>query len=76
MNPINRIHFKPEFQNTLYLDKDGVLNTALYRLGKLSSPRKIDEIKIKEDLNVIANFSKKKNIISSLLPINQTYQEN
>ena len=64
MGPINNIYYKPEFENTLYLDKDGVLNTSLYRLGKLSSPRKLEEIKVKKDLNVIADFSKKKNIIS------------
>jgi hypothetical protein len=63
MNLISKIYFKPEFKNTLYLDKDGVLNTALYRLGKLSSPRKINEIKVKKNLHVIADFSKKKNII-------------
>jgi D-glycero-D-manno-heptose 1,7-bisphosphate phosphatase len=60
MNPIFKLYKKPEFENTLYLDKDGVLNTALYRLGKPSSPRKIEEIKIKKDLNIIADFSKKK----------------
>ena len=63
MDPIYKFYNNPEFENTLYLDKDGVLNIALLRLGKLSSPRKVDEIKIKKDLNVIADFSKKKNII-------------
>ena len=62
MSVIYKLYNKPEFENTLYLDKDGVLNTALCRLGKLSSPRKVDEIKVKKDLNVIADFSKKKNI--------------
>jgi len=63
MSPIYKLYCKPEFENTLYLDKDGVLNTALLRLGKLSSPRRLDEIMIKKDLNIIADFSKKKNII-------------
>ena len=62
MDPIYKFYKNPEFENTLYLDKDGVLNIALLRLGKLSSPRKADEIKIKKDLNVIADFSKKKNL--------------
>ena len=60
MSPIYKLYNKPEFENTLYLDKDGVLNIALFRLGKLSSPRKLEEIKVKKDLNVIADFSKKK----------------
>ena len=64
MSHIYKLYYKPEFENTLYLDKDGVLNIALFRLGKLSSPRKLEEIKVKKDLNVIANFSKKKIIIS------------
>ena len=62
MDLIYKYYNNPEFENTLYLDKDGVLNIALLRLGKLSSPRKVDEIKIKKDLNVIADFSKKKNL--------------
>lgn len=62
MHPIYKLYKKPKFENTLYLDKDGVLNTAILRLNKLSSPRKVDEIKVKRDLNVIADFSKKKNI--------------
>jgi hypothetical protein len=59
---ICKIYNQPKYKNTLYLDKDGVLNVALLRSGKLSSPRNIDEIKLKEDLHVIANFSKKKNL--------------
>ena len=62
MDPIYKFYKEPQFENTLYLDKDGVLNIALLRLNKLSSPRKVDEIKIKKDLNVIADFSKKKNL--------------
>ena len=76
MSAIYKLYNKPEFENTLYLDKDGVLNTALFRLGKLSSPRKVDEIKVKKDLNVIADFSKKKNIILKLFLTNLIYQEN
>jgi len=60
MKPIYKLYKKPEFENILYLDKDGVLKIALYRIGKLSSPRKVDEIKVKKDLNIIADFSKKK----------------
>jgi len=64
MTPIFQIYEDPEHKNTLYLDKDGVLNVALFRAGKLSSPRNINEIKLKEDLRVIADFSKKKILIS------------
>ena len=63
MTPIYKLYKTPKYKNTLYLDKDGVLNVAFLRSGKLSSPRNIDEIKLKEDLHVIADFSKKKNII-------------
>ena len=62
MTPIYKFYKTPEYKNTLYLDKDGVLNAAFLRSGKLSSPRNIDEIQLKKDLQVIANFSKKKNI--------------
>ena len=65
MTPIYKLYKTPKYKNTLYLDKDGVLNVAFLRSGKLSSPRNIDEIKLKEDLHVIADFSKKKNITLS-----------
>ena len=65
MNPIVKVHKKPIYKNTLYLDKDGVLNTAFYREGKLSSPRSVDEITIKKDLEAILSFSIKKNLTSS-----------
>ena len=58
---IYKVYKDPEYKNTLYLDKDGVLNVALHRSGKLSSPRNIDEIEIKKDLQVNSDFAKKKN---------------
>jgi len=63
---MNSIVFKisePIHENTIYLDKDGVLNTAFYRSNKLSSPRSVKEIKIKKDLKDILDFSEKKNLI-------------
>ena len=63
MEPLVFNYFIPEFNKTIYLDKDGVLNTAIAREGKLSSPQKFDEINIKEDLEDILFYSKKKNII-------------
>ena len=53
----------PIYNNTLYLDKDGVLNTAINRDEKTSSPRNISEIVLKKDLIDIKNFSKKKILI-------------
>jgi D-glycero-D-manno-heptose 1,7-bisphosphate phosphatase len=50
----------PVYENTIYLDKDGVLNTALRRANKLSSPRRMKEVRIKKDLTDIFNFSNKK----------------
>ena len=63
MEPLVFNYFIPEFNKTIYLDKDGVLNTAITREGKFSSPQKFDEINIKEDLEDILFYSKKKNII-------------
>jgi len=65
MAPIYKLYITPKYKNTLYLDKDGVLNAAFFRSGKLSSPRNLSEIKLKKDLKIIADFSKKKNIILS-----------
>ena len=62
MELIYKLFQQPEYKNTLYLDKDGVLNSAFYRSSKLSSPRNINEIKIKKDLNDILIFSKKKSL--------------
>ena len=50
----------PVYENTIYIDKDGVLNTALLRANKLSSPRRMKEVRIKKDLKDIFNFSNKK----------------
>jgi len=60
MNPVIIKLSEPVYDSTLYLDKDGVLNTALYRKNKLSSPRKSSEINIKKDLHDIVKFSDKK----------------
>lgn len=59
MKPIILKFKVPKFDNSLYLDKDGVLNVALIRSGKLSSPRKLDEIYLKKDLSDIENFANK-----------------
>ena len=63
MKPIYKLYKFPKYKNTLYLDKDGVLNVAFLRSGKLSSPRNLDEIELKNDLQVIADFAKKKFLI-------------
>ena len=60
MNPLILSIRRPVYANTIYLDKDGVLNTALWRDGKLSSPRHIEEIRIKKDLSDILTFSDKR----------------
>ena len=62
MEPLVFNYFTPQFNKTIYLDKDGVLNTAITREGKLSSPQKFDEINIKEDLEDIL-YSKKYNLV-------------
>ncbi len=60
MEPLVFKFFRPVNEQTLYLDKDGVLNKAIRRFGKLSSPRKLDEIIVKRDLDNIKHFAKKK----------------
>ena len=60
MSPLILNIRRPVYRNTIYLDKDGVLNVALWRDGKLSSPRLIEEIIIKKDLNDILTFSDKR----------------
>jgi len=42
----------PEAPNTLYLDRDGVLNDVIIRGTEISSPRKLKEIKITNDLDI------------------------
>ena len=51
---------RPRYPNTLYLDKDGVLNKAIFRDDKLSSPRNSQEIVIKKDLKELLSFSRKR----------------
>ena len=41
---------KPIFKNTLYLDKDGVLNDVVIRDNKLSSPRHLSELILDNNL--------------------------
>ena len=63
MDPLIFKFSEPIYNKTLYLDKDGVLNTAINREGKISSPRNVKEIILKKDLDDIENFYKKKNSI-------------
>ena len=44
-------HFNdPIAENTLYLDRDGVINKAVIRAKEISSPRNMKELKISNDL--------------------------
>ena len=49
-NPYIFYYKKPKLKNTLYLDRDGVLNEVVMRGEELSSPRLIDELNIKVSL--------------------------
>jgi len=60
LNIFIKKYSKPKYPNTLYLDKDGVLNKAIKRYNKISSPRTTKEILIKDDLKDIFQFSQKK----------------
>ena len=53
----------PESPNTLYLDRDGVLNDAVIRGSEISSPRNMKELKISNDIialtspNIVKNWN-------------------
>ena len=53
----------PEAPNTLYLDRDGILNEAVIRGAAISSPRNMKEFKISSDIvaltspNIIKNWN-------------------
>ena len=53
----------PEASNTLYLDRDGVLNEAVIRGTEISSPRIMKELKISSDIialtspNIVENWN-------------------
>lgn len=51
----------PLFPNTLYLDKDGVVNDVVMRGNELSSPRSINEISLSCDLHFIKKFCDREN---------------
>jgi D-glycero-D-manno-heptose 1,7-bisphosphate phosphatase len=60
-NPIVFI-FRPILaQNTLFLDRDGVLNHVVIRGEEISSPRHIEEFKVTEDIDALASTEIKKN---------------
>lgn len=47
--------FRPvKATNTLFLDRDGVLNHAVLRKSEISSPRSLDEFKIADDIDALA----------------------
>jgi D-glycero-D-manno-heptose 1,7-bisphosphate phosphatase len=41
-------------ENTLFLDRDGVLNHAVMRGSEISSPRSLNEFRIAEDIDALA----------------------
>ena len=55
LEPVLFFYRKLSAENTLYLDRDGVLNKVVLRDGEISSPRIEDEIQIAEDVVHLAN---------------------
>ena len=53
--PLTFYYKEPKLRNTLYLDRDGVLNEVVMRGKNLSSPRVIDELKIVNDITGLGN---------------------
>jgi len=45
---------EPQASNTLYLDRDGVLNEAVIRGAEISSPRNLHELNICSDIDSLA----------------------
>ena len=45
---------EPQASNTLYLDRDGVLNEAVIRGAEISSPRNLHELNICNDIDSLA----------------------
>ena len=46
---------KPKAPNTLFLDRDGVLNKVVMRSSEISSPRNIKELEIFKDIEALIN---------------------
>ena len=66
INKLISFRFKnPEAPNTLYLDRDGVLNDVVMRGEEVSSPRCIKEFKISSGIDALAspNISKNWNLV-------------
>ena len=55
----------PETPNTLYLDRDGVLNEVVIRGKEISSPRNLEEFKLSLGMSALAspNFVKNWNLV-------------
>lgn len=50
------LHLKPlTARNTLFLDRDGVLNHAIIRGNEISSPRCLEEFKVVSDIDALAS---------------------
>ncbi len=54
--PVVRLLRRPKAPNTLYLDRDGVLNEAVLRGEEVSSPRSRIEFRVSDDLDALADL--------------------
>jgi histidinol phosphatase-like enzyme len=55
LEPVFFFYRELSAENTLYLDRDGVLNKVVLRDSEISSPRIEDEIQIADDVVYLAN---------------------
>ena len=69
--PIEFVFNTPELANTIYLDRDGVINETILRKGKLSSPRNKKEFILFEDLKVFKSTFFQKNRFNIVIVSNQ-----
>lgn len=53
LKPIKYFYQKSKHNNNLFLDRDGIINEVVIRDNKISSPQKIEEFKLCDDINIL-----------------------
>ncbi|MBI4056614.1 MAG: HAD-IIIA family hydrolase [Elusimicrobia bacterium] len=63
MTPLVFLLKPPTSPNTLFIDRDGILNHAVTRGTEISSPRSMEEFKITEDIEALVPISRDWNLV-------------
>lgn len=53
LEPLTLVFREPSQPQTLYLDRDGILNEAVLRGAEISSPRVVEEIRLADDIDAL-----------------------